>query len=134
MGEKYQDKNLNYKRWRDVTVLDIPVMDYWKEWVGQSRKRARTILMEDPSLQKLSVDAVNKAKTLNAGRFAQLLTRSAQSKSRDAEVQREFLELEKTVANKLYDGMLSPKITLDTVAAMFVSGQPLKNSCDNNDN
>lgn len=124
-GITYHDKNLNSKRWQDVVELGLPVMDYWSEWVVQARDSADTVLRQHTSMEERSKAAKERAMLTDSGRFAQLKTRVNCSSGTDAEIQKQFLDLELSVANALYEGILHPKIMLDTISAVFISGESL---------
>lgn len=121
----YIDKSLNQKCWQDVVELGLPVIDYWSEWLAQARETADVVLRQHVSLEDRSNIAVKRARVIDSSRFAQLQTRISRSSGTEAETQRQFLGLEQSAANALYAGILSPRITLNTISAVFVSGEPL---------
>ena len=126
LGHKYHDMNLNNERWQDIAKLGLPVMDYWSEWVEKARSTSNIVLRNSISLEeKLSV-AVKRAKSVDTSRFSQLRSRIINSSGIEAEAQRRLLDLEQSVSDALYEGILNPRITLDTIAATFLSGERMQ--------
>ena len=121
----YLDKNLNTKRWRQIIELGLPVMDYWREWVSRAKQAAEVSLYHQVDIEKRTHEAVKRAEELDSCRFAQLRTRIERTEGAEAETLRRHLELENAVANALYGGIIKPRITLDTVIAIFLSGKSL---------
>ena len=121
----YLDKNLNNKRWLDVINLELPVMGNWSVWVEKARNDAEVVLRHHVELEKRSYDSIEQAMTLDEGHFAQLRSRIERSSGYEEEVQMRSLKLEEDVANALYAGIQKPRITLDTITAVFLSGEAL---------
>ena len=123
--EGYCDRNLNRERWRQVSSLELPIMELWAEFVTKGRGRAEYILKQLTELEQRSRQAVDRVREIDEVRFAQLRTRIHKAVPAEAEEQRRLLALEKNVSAALYDGILTPHISLDTIGAVFVSGQAL---------
>ena len=122
-NEEYCDCNLNRERWQHVSSLGLPIMEVWTEFVTNGRERAEHIMEQLTELEKRSQQGVDRAREIDEIRFAQLRTRIHKAVSVEAEELMRLLGLEKNVSEALYDGILSPHISLDTIGAVFVSGQ-----------
>jgi hypothetical protein len=66
-------------------------------------------------------DAVARARREDAGRFARLRLRITHDDAALAEEGRRRLSIEEPVAEALYEGILRPRVTLDTIGAVFLS-------------
>ena len=126
VGYNYHDINLNNERWQDVAKIGLPVMDYWSEWVEKARSTSNIVLRNSISLEEKSNVAVNRAKSVDSSRFSQLRSRIISSSGIEAETQRRLLDLEQSVSDALYEGILNPRVTLDTIAATFLSGERMQ--------
>ena len=122
-NEDYCDYNLNRDRWQYVSSLGLPIMELWAEFVANGREQAEHILKQLTELDKRSKQAVDRAREIDEVRFAQLRTRIHKADPVEADEQMRLLAIEKNVSAALYEGILSPHISLDTIGAVFVSGQ-----------
>jgi ATP-dependent helicase HepA len=122
------DRNLNTDRWQAVCDLGVPQMENWSELVIQAARSALGLLERETDLRALTEQAVRSAEKADSRRFAQLRTRIAQGEGPMAEADSRHLRIEQEVAEALYRGIRNPKITLDTIGAVFVSSTELPES------
>ena len=71
-----------------------------------------------------AAEAVARARAEDAGRFARLRLRIARDDAALADDDRRRLSIEEPVAEALYEGILKPRVTLDTIGAVFLSNAP----------
>jgi ATP-dependent helicase HepA len=74
-----------------------------------------------PEICDRTTASVSRARTEDAGRFARLRLRIARDDAALAEEDRRRLAVEEPVAEAMYAGILTPRLTLDTVGAVFLS-------------
>ena len=122
---RYIDSNLNYERWQIVAESGLPVMDYWSDWVASASEKAMQTINKSHSLVDRCDNAVELAKIADASLFAQLQTRINRTTGKVAEDETRTLNLETSVANALYSGIQNPRLTIDTISAVFISGEAL---------
>ena len=122
-----QDRNMNWDMWGMVKELDLPTVDFWAEFVSQARGEAETVLRNTTNLENRIEEAVKSATRLDQGRFAQLQTRIKHADGETEEFEKKMLEIETTISEIFYAGIRSPKITLDTIGAVFLSRYSLEN-------
>ena len=121
----YRDWNLNPQRWPIVASLGLPAVDAWRQWVPQARAAAEVILRRESGLEELCDQAIERARVIDQGRFAQLRARLQVATGADAEATAALLAREERIANGLYEGIRAPRVTLGTVVAVFLSAHPL---------
>ncbi|WLB09477.1 protein DpdE [Bradyrhizobium elkanii] len=117
----YQDVNLNPRRVRTLAGKGLAVVREWPTHVMRGRKAAEEILRKVPEICSRAANAVARARSEDAGRFARLRMRIARDDGALAEEDRLRLAVEEPVAEAIYAGILEPKLTLDTIGAVFLS-------------
>lgn len=117
----YQDVNLNPRRVRALADKGLAAVREWPTHVMRARKAAEEILRNVPEICHRAANAVARAKPEDAGRFARLRMRIACDNDALAEADRLRLSIEEPVAEAIYEGILRPKLTLDTIGAVFLS-------------
>lgn len=117
----YQDVNLNPRRVRMLAGKGLAVVREWPTHVMRSRKVAEETIRQIPEICDRAAGAVARAKSEDAGRFARLRMRIARDDGALAEDDRRRLAVEEPVAEAIYAGILRPKLTLDTIGAVFLS-------------
>lgn len=120
-GEAYQDVNLNPQRVRTLAGKGLAVVREWPTHVMHGRKVAEETLRKISEICDRATSAVLRAKSEDAGRFARLRMRITRDDGALAEEDRRRLAVEEPVADAIYAGILRPKLTLDTVGAVFLS-------------
>jgi ATP-dependent helicase HepA len=129
----YQDWNLNSRRWSIVNNLKIPAVEAWRHWIPQARETAETLLRDESDLDELCREAIERATTTDEGRFAQLRARVQHSDPETAAETEAVLARERRIAEVLYGAIREPRITLETVAAVFISPHPLPQTVSSHD-
>jgi len=121
----YQDWNINPDRWPSVNGLDMPVVKAWRQWIPEAREIAEQLLRKETALEQLCREAVERSRESDEGRFAQLLARIQHADPDTAKDTSALLAREERMAKSLYAAIREPRITLETVIAVFVSSHPL---------
>lgn len=124
--EGNQDHNLNAERWEMVEGLGLSVVDYWADLVVRARAKAEEVLCHTTDLEDRIEAALRTASSMDQGRFAQLQTRIRHADKEEAKFESKLLEIERAVAERFYEGIRSPRITLDTIGAAFLSEHALE--------
>lgn len=120
----YQDVNLNPRRIRLLASKRLPVVREWPNQVMKARKVAEEKLRQVADVSERAAQAVTRARMEDAGRFARLRLRIARDDAALSEEERRRLAVEEPVAEALYQGILNPRVTLDTIGAVFLSPSP----------
>ena len=121
----HRDWNLNSQRWPWVNGLGLPVINAWRQWIPEARKAAERSLRDETGLEQRCQEAIAHAREVDEGRFAQLRTRIRYAEPITAEETRAVLAAEEQISEALYAAIRKPRITLSTVAAVFVSPHAL---------
>lgn len=119
------DANLNPQRWQLVRRLRLPLLEHWAELVYRARGEAEAELRRSAELGARSAEAVAVARGLDATRFAQLRARAKSEDTAQAAAEERLLSAEQATAETLYAGIRAPRITLDTIGAVFLAGKSL---------
>jgi ATP-dependent helicase HepA len=117
----YQDVNLNPRRVRTLAGKGLAVVREWPTHVMRARNVAEETLRKIPEICDRAAGAVKRAKSDDAGRFARLRMRIVRDDGALAEEDRRLLAVEEPVAEAIYAGILRPRLTLDTIGAVFLS-------------
>ena len=124
------DRNLNHRRWDAVRRLGLPVMADWQSLVMAARAKAEVELCRRAAVRERAEQAVARAREIDEGRFAQLEARIRVGDGASVEADLRHLETERRVALAMYEGMRKPRISLDTIGALFLSGRQLDGAWD----
>jgi ATP-dependent helicase HepA len=124
----YSDRQLNHRRWKALKDLNLPIMGYWPSFVEQARAAAEKCLHSRAVIAERAQQAVAKTKLVDDARFTQLRARIGRDDAVAAEADGVLLQIEQNVTKALYEGILAPRISLDTIGAMFLAGQGLESS------
>jgi ATP-dependent helicase HepA len=120
----YQDVNLNPRRIRILSSKGLAVVRAWPNYVLNARKSAEEKLRSIPEVVERAGEAVARARREDTGRFARLRLRIARDDAALAQDDRLRLSIEEPVAEALNEGILMPRVTLDTIGAVFLSNAP----------
>jgi ATP-dependent helicase HepA len=113
------DLNLNAQRWQRVLQLHLPELGFWADLCGKARVAAETALRDDPDFIESLATADQRALRVDLGRIGQLRARARAG----AEAQDDSdLAFEERLARALRYGIRAPRVRVDTVGALFVSG------------
>jgi ATP-dependent helicase HepA len=125
------DANLNPQRWQLVRRLRLPLLERWAELIHRARGEAEAELRRSAELSARSAEAVATARGLDATRFAHLRARAKSEDREQAAAEERLLSVEQATAETLYAGIQAPRITLDTIGAVFLAGKALPRTPDN---
>ena len=115
---RYRDTNINAQRWKRVKTMRLDPVAHWSELCRQGRERAETCLRSDPEFLERLRTAVSEAATIDFGRISQLEVRERQNPDADTAQ----LDLERSIAAKMRDGILQPSVRLETIGTVFLTG------------
>lgn len=121
----YRDTNLNARRIDQLRSRSLPIVSEWPFFVMKARTVAETLLYERREIEVRASNAVSRARADDAGRFARLRLRIAREQGIGAKEERRRLAIEEPIAAALYEGIKRPRVTLDTIGAVFLSDKPL---------
>jgi ATP-dependent helicase HepA len=115
-----RDFNLNPQRWKNVARLDLPALVDWPASCQAARETAEAELRLRPVLTKDLDAAARAAAAADYGRLAQLRTRA--DRTGDAGEHAE-VDLEVALSEALLAGIRQPRVHLDGLRAVFLSGE-----------
>jgi ATP-dependent helicase HepA len=115
------DYNLDAPRWQRVVHFDIPQLAYWPDLCQQARARAENELCAKSELSEKLALAVRHAETVDARRLGQLRAR-ARGGGTTTSADSYELHLEERLSSCLRTGIQSPRIRVDAIGAIFLSG------------
>jgi ATP-dependent helicase HepA len=121
VGAAAHDLNLNAQRWRRLSRLDIPELENWPALCAEARKRAEAILQARYDLTERLERADRRAAQVEHGRLGQLRARARVEASSAGDPVAD-LQLEEALSAALRSGIRSPRIRVDSIGAVFVSG------------
>ncbi len=121
VGAAAHDLNLNAQRWRRLSRLDIPELENWPALCAEARKRAEAILQARYDLTERLERADRRAAQVEHGRLGQLRARARVEASSAGDPFAD-LQLEEALSAALRSGIRSPRIRVDSIGAVFVSG------------
>ena len=121
---EYLDVNLNARRVRILASKGLAVVRNWPGHIMRARTLAEENLRKIPHIRDRAAAAVARARAEDAGRFARLRLRIARDDASLADEDRRCLEVEEPVAEAIYAGIHTPRVTLDTIGAVFLSNAP----------
>jgi len=113
------DLNLNAQRLQRLRKLELPELDHWAEICGRAREAAESALRTAPDLVASLAQAELRAAKVDHGRLAQLRARTHSGE--DAGKSRELI-FEELLAGALRGGIRVPRVSLDMIGAIFISG------------
>jgi ATP-dependent helicase HepA len=120
-----KDHNLNWERWDKLKDIGLPVIDYWPDLVMRARAKAELVFGKQTDLEGKIDVALRSARDGDQNRFAQLNTRIRHANRDEAVYERQLLDIEEEVAEKFYEGIRFPKISLDLIGTIFLSKHSL---------
>jgi hypothetical protein len=100
----------------------------------KARRVAEQLLCEHREIEARASNAVGRARADDSGRFARLRLRIAREHGHAAEEGRRRLAIEEPIAVALYDGIMRPRVSLDTIGVIFLSDQPFTTSANSAEN
>ncbi len=120
-GAVGRDLNLNAQRWRRLSRLDIPELENWPALCAEARKRAEVILHAREDLAERLARADRSAAEVEHGRLGQLRARARVEAASFGDPVAD-LQLEEALFAALRSGIRAPRIRVDSIGAVFMSG------------
>lgn len=115
------DRNINHERWEDVWKLNLPVIKGWQQVCSDAHGAALALFRKATNLdQELRRVLANMDKH-DEVHFAQRNSRLSLLSAKEREVEEQELETEILLREALRQGIANPRISLDTVGAVFLS-------------
>ncbi len=114
-----RDFNLNPQRWKNLARFDLPALSDWPGLCRAARDAAEAELRRRPALTKGLDAAARAAAAADYGRLAQLHTRAQRTGDVGENAE---LELEGALSEALLQGIRQPRVHLDGLLAVFLSG------------
>ena len=116
-----RDFNLNHQRWNVANqVCDIAV---WRGLCYAARDNAETILREQSNMPALSRRLADQAASIATSRIQQFESRRFRVGTEARSALSHEISFERAFATALQEAILSPKIRVDSVGAVFLSAQ-----------
>lgn len=114
----YHDINVNARRWQRVKSLGIDVVGHWAEFCTRGRETAEAVLRDDPGfVVKLHAAEVVAAEA-DYARITQLEVRLRQDPAGPSVE----LDFERAIAAATRQGIVTPRVRLETIGAVFLTG------------
>jgi ATP-dependent helicase HepA len=113
-----KDIDLSQAAREGLKRLDIPELGHWAEICARARDAALVALRADTDFADSIANAERRAMDVDHGRLGQLLARSRSSQDPYDENE---LAFETSLAAALRNGILEPKVRVDSVGAIFAS-------------
>lgn len=112
------DINVNARRWQQLNRLGINEVDHWDDYCTKGRAAAEAVLLAHEDLKARLRFAERDAATLDSGRLSQLETRLRHTPSKN----QDQLIFERELAAALRQGIANPRVRLETIGAIFLTG------------
>ena len=114
----YHDINVNARRWQRVKAIGIDVVAHWAELCTKGRQTAEALLRADPDFIAKLRAAETDAAEADYARITQLEVRLRQ----DPDGLSGQLDLERAIATATRQGIIQPRVRLETIGAVFLTG------------
>jgi ATP-dependent helicase HepA len=112
-----RDYHLNNERWRRLSRLELPELEFWPDLCASARLEAEAHLRALPQLTDRLDLAGRRAEATARRRLGQLRARALATASETAEMLQE-----EVLAAQLKAGVTHPQVRVDAVGAVFLSG------------
>ncbi|TCL89540.1 ATP-dependent helicase HepA [Rhizobium sp. PP-WC-2G-219] len=116
--QAYRDININAHRWPRLDRFGIDELTNWADHCLQARDAAEKLVRSDVELVQRLVAAERQAIELDYRRLSQLETRSRLANDDGAAL----LAFERDLTSAMISGIREPHIRLETIGAVFLSG------------
>lgn len=114
-----RDYNLNPGRWRNIARLGLPQLTDWPATCRAARLRAEEVLRNLAAFRDLTREALLRSERVDQGRLGHLRARADR---RGLPMDQADWALEHQLSKALSNGIASPSVRVDAVAASFLSG------------
>ena len=115
------DRNLNHHRWEGVWGLNLPVLKGWGEVCTAARGAAVALFREATNLDEKLRHVLADMASYDEVYFSQRRSRLSLLADNEREVEERELETEMILREALSRGIAEPRISLDSVGAVFLS-------------
>ena len=109
---------VNARRWQRVKAIGIDVVAHWAELCTKGRQIAEALLRADPDFIAKLRAAETDAAEADYARITQLEVRLRQ----DPDGLSGQLDLERAIATATRQGIIQPRVRLETIGAVFLTG------------
>ncbi len=113
------DFHITPLRYQCLQKLQIPELDHWREFCAKARDIAEDVLRGDPETIATLEKAERHAAKVDNGHLARLRMRARLSATNG---ERRELDLEEQLSAALQVGIQNPRARLETIGAVFISG------------
>ncbi len=120
VGPGHRDLNINSQRWRRLERLGLPLVEAWSQLCHQAREAAERSLRGQVRFTEMLSQAEGRAAEVERRRLGQLRARIDVGGS--AEEDLDELRLEEALSAALRAGVRAPQLRVDTIGAVFLSG------------
>jgi ATP-dependent helicase HepA len=120
----YRDININARRWQRVKRLQLDPVAHWSELCRKGREQAEIFLRSDPEFRDRLRTAALEAAMIDFGRISQLEVRERQN----IDTRPGLLDLERSLASTIREGILQPSVRLETIGSVFLTGDSVATS------
>lgn len=121
---RYRDININARRWQRVKRLQLDPVAHWSELCRKGREQAEIFLRSDPEFRDRLRTAALEAAMIDFGRISQLEVRERQN----IDTRPGLLDLERSLASTIREGILQPSVRLETIGSVFLTGDSVATS------
>ena len=115
------DRNINHERWEDVWQLNLPVIKGWQRVCTDARGAALALFRKATNLDEDLRRVLSNMANYDEIHFAQRSSRLSLLSAKEREVEEQELETEILLREALREGIANPRISLDSVGAVFLS-------------
>lgn len=117
------DKNINSDLWEALNSLEFDFLDSWNDTCFYLRKKSEEELMKSDSIHQIK-KFISNSRKIDQEHIVQRKARISSLENvfeKDAIIEKERMDIDIKIKEKIYEGCLSPKITLDSIGAVFLS-------------
>lgn len=115
------DRNLNHHRWEVVWQMNLPVIRQWEQVCTAARSAAVAIFRQATNLDEELRGILVEFTSNDEIHFAQRRSRLSLLSSKERGEEEREIEAERLMRKALAKGIASPKISFDSVGAVFLS-------------
>ncbi|GFO65881.1 hypothetical protein GMPD_38000 [Geomonas paludis] len=115
------DRNLNHHRWETIMQMNFPVIRQWDQVCAAARSAAVAAFREATNLDEELNDILVELSSYDEIHFAQRQSRLSLLSKKERQGEEREIETERLLREALVKGIATPKISLDSVGAVFLS-------------
>jgi len=115
------DKNINSKRWEWLWKSNLSFFSDWEHLCYVARNEALASFKKMTNLEKIVENSMSQAQREDDKFFSQLQSRIHSLEAVERSVELQNLQTQKKLRKSLQEGISNPKVTIDSVGAVFLS-------------